>query len=517
MYYYSNTSNTNECIAFGLETRTWMDKYVPNENQAGIINYMASSYITLRDYSKTKQLVKEAIAMNPPLNILSDLKTKELVSLYEENHVDSAQQLLQEMIAHYKEDEGTNKFTLLFNLAAVTYNNDDFKSTVALISNIESPKELSKLREDEKMSIYALKGSSMIASKRYSEGLQYLYLALPVAQKLGDNGTLLVMYERMATAYIYLSVPDSASRYNLLALKIKESLFNQSKAEALEAAEHNYEKQLNEKTIELQQTEIETQKRLNKQQSIIIALATVGLLVVIILAVMLFRSNQTKQKNLQLAIAQKAQIAKQSEERELLLKEIHHRVKNNLQIISNLLELQAMKSEGDASAVLLDGQLRVQSMAMIHQKLYQQDNVAELDFKEYLTQMQGHWKSTFEAEKLATLALDCENIFLDIDTAIPLGLIINELITNAYKHAFKGIEQPAISISMRQINAGNYELKVQDNGVGFDKDLSKLKSLGMRLVQRLSKQISGDLTIESVQGALFTIQFKNSTMRQLIE
>ena len=517
LYYYSNTSKANECIAMGLETRSWMNKNTPEENQAPVINYMASSYLLLKDYTTTKLLVEEALDLNPPFLVLIDLKTKSLLSLYNESNTDSAQLIINDLLQEIENESPASSANILYNLAAITYNNNDYTTTIKLISKAETPEIQKTLRQDELMSFMALKGSSLIAIKNYKEGLKYIHEALPIAMKIDDTGTLLVLYERLATAYIYMNIPDSASKYNLAALAIKESIFNRNKAEALQDIERKYETQLKQKTIEVQEAEITAQKKLNNQQSIIIWISIVALIVVLVMAVLLQKSNHVKQKNLQLAIEQKTQIAKQSEERELLLKEIHHRVKNNLQIISNLLELQAMKSEGDASAVLLDGQLRVQAMAMIHQKLYQQDNVAELNFKEYLTQMQGHWKMSFEAETNAEIMLNCEGIFLDIDTAIPLGLIINELITNAYKHAFYGIEQPQIAITMRQIESGSYELKVQDNGIGFHKDISELKSLGMRLVQRLSKQISGDLSIESIHGALFTIRFKNSLLRQLIE
>lgn len=361
------------------------------------------------------------------------------------------------------------------------------------------------------------KGRSLLELKKYPQSLVVLKTALNYYRNNSIYEEYIANLPHLISAFGYNNLPDSVKHYIALYETLKDSVYSAQNQEALTEMSVKYETEIKEEQIADQKNELAMKAATEKQQWVIIWISLVGLAIVVVLAFLLFQANRQKQKNLHLALTQKDQIAQQSEERELLLKEIHHRVKNNLQIISNLLELQATKSDSDTSAALMEGQLRVQSMAMIHQKLYQQDNVAVLDFNAYLQSMAGNWKNSFETQKPTELVLHCENVALDIDTSIPLGLIINELITNAYKHAFAATPQPKITLNLKQLDAGNYQLIVHDNGLGIDVDIKQLKSLGMRLVNRLVKQLGGEMKIENHKGAYFSIVFKDALLRGQVE
>ncbi|MEM9984398.1 MAG: tetratricopeptide repeat protein [Bacteroidota bacterium] len=218
--------------------------------------------------------------------------------------------------------------------------------------------------------------------------------------------------------------------------------------------------------------------------------AGMGLLLAV-LALILYRNNQRRKQTNRLLSNQNEQIEAKSQQNELLLKEIHHRVKNNLQTISSLLYLQSAHiKDAEVKQAVSAGQHRVESMALIHQKLYQRDNLAAIEMKDYLSNLSNSLLSTFHADPdRITLQLDMEELELDVDTAVPLGLIVNELITNSLKYAFPDGRVGSISISLKRTARG-LELFVADDGVGAANELSGT-SFGSQLVNLLTQQLGG--------------------------
>lgn len=207
---------------------------------------------------------------------------------------------------------------------------------------------------------------------------------------------------------------------------------------------------------------------------------------------------------------QKNIISQSLSEKESLLKEIHHRVKNNLQIIANLLYLQSNKFDDEKiKNVLEEGQGRVRSMALIHQKLYENDDLKSIPFGEYVLELVNEIKVSFgEQAANVKIKVDAEEAFFDVDNAVPLGLIINELSTNAFKYAFEGKDEGQFSIFLTK-SENEYELHITDNGKGIpdEIDIRKTRSLGLRLVRILSEQLEGDYSFESNNGMSFKLKF----------
>jgi len=198
------------------------------------------------------------------------------------------------------------------------------------------------------------------------------------------------------------------------------------------------------------------------------------------------------------------------QEKDVLLKEIHHRVKNNLQIISSLLNLQSMYiDDKEAFNVFKESQDRVKSMAIVHEKLYQSGNFAEINFSEYLKNLASSIYSSYGVDMdIIKLKISGDNTSLDINNAIPCGLMTNELLTNAIKHAFPQGRLGEINIDFHKKN-NEYILTVQDNGIGLPRnlDLEKTESLGMRLINSLVSQLDGKLEVTSNNGTKFKITF----------
>lgn len=204
-------------------------------------------------------------------------------------------------------------------------------------------------------------------------------------------------------------------------------------------------------------------------------------------------------------------------EKETLLQEIHHRVKNNLAVISGLLELQQMNiTDKETISALQDSQFRIQSMAMIHEKLYQSETLHEIGFDAYLQELISSIRSTYNSSyKSISTEYDLTKVTLDLDQAIPCSLIVNEVIVNCYKHAFSKNDEGKINISLMS-KGPKITLKITDNGKGLpaDFDISQQQSLGTTLINVLSHQINGEMHLrnrEQGKGTFFKLQFERET------
>lgn len=197
-------------------------------------------------------------------------------------------------------------------------------------------------------------------------------------------------------------------------------------------------------------------------------------------------------------------------EKEVLLKEIHHRVKNNLQIISSLLNLQSgYIKDKDSIEIFKESQNRVRSMALIHEKLYQSKDMSQIDFSGYVSELVSNLFSSYSLNSaLITPHQDINNILLEIDLAINLGLIINELVSNAFKHAFPSGSKGNLYVSIKK-EGQKFELVIQDDGVGFSPEINfrKTESLGLQLIITLVEQIGGEIFLIPDHGTKFVINF----------
>jgi len=204
-------------------------------------------------------------------------------------------------------------------------------------------------------------------------------------------------------------------------------------------------------------------------------------------------------------------------EKDVLMKEIHHRVKNNLQVISGLLELQSKTLDDEtAKDALMEGRNRVRSIALIHQNLYQFENLSSIELKRFSDDLCRQVEMVFKKQHKVILTTRVPVLYLDIDSAVPLGLIMNELLSNSFKYAFNDNITGAINLEIRPVAEGKYELVYSDNGPGLpaDFDVSRATTLGIQLVNDLSRQIGGNMKYEYKNGATFTIHFTNRHLRK---
>jgi PAS domain S-box-containing protein len=206
------------------------------------------------------------------------------------------------------------------------------------------------------------------------------------------------------------------------------------------------------------------------------------------------------------------QIAESLREKEVMLREIHHRVKNNLQIVNSLMNLQIQKV-GDPKTImaLTDTQTRVRAMSLVHERLYKTQELSRIDFADYISKLTEELLRSQKISQKVELDLDIHGIFLDINLAVPVGLILNEIITNSLKYAFPDGRQGKISISAEKSGEA-YSIRIADNGVGIPEtfDWQKSNTLGMRLIHGLVSQVDGTITLDRAGGTGYTIRIPDT-------
>lgn len=334
---------------------------------------------------------------------------------------------------------------------------------------------------------------SYLAAKQYQKCIDVANLAMITILKTNDSFFLSEVPEYIAKAYEELGQFDSAYKYMKMNWIYSDSLFTKNQEDALENMRVKYETDKKDK-------QLASQKKNN------IFIIAISIILVILLGVLLLYYKKRNEKNKELTQLN-IELDKKNQQNELLLKEIHHRVKNNLEMVKSLIALQSAKLDDSATKdAMMASQSRVQTMGIIHQKLYQGDNLGSIEMKDYFVNLSEGILDTFNAEDKVKIACVMDELELDIDTAVPIGLIVNELLTNALKYAFPKDRLGNIKINLSKQNE-TLQLQVSDNGIGKSEENSPHGTgFGSQLISLLTIQLNGQME-ESQEGGM-TVSFK---------
>ena len=344
--------------------------------------------------------------------------------------------------------------------------------------------------------VYLLQG-------KYAEALPYNLRAIEIMKRIGNSKNLWENYMHVSNIYKELGDYKNALEYHELYEQGHTEYLNTIIARKDSELQVKYETAQKDLAILDKEAKIAQQR---KTQWLYIGIA--GLLAIILFG-MYFTLKNIRKKRKSLAILNSELDAK-NRQNELLLKEIHHRVKNNLEMVKSLIALQSAKLEDGASKeAMLASQNRVQSMGIIHQKLYQGENLGSIEMKDYFMNLSEGVLDTFNAEEKVKIECAMDQLNLDVDTAVPIGLIVNELLTNALKYAFPDGVKGQINISLVKEN-NDLLLKVTDNGIGkTEGSKPKGTGFGTQLIQLLTQQLNGTISEEHSNGTAVFFNFKN--------
>ncbi|MBT0607386.1 tetratricopeptide repeat protein [Aequorivita echinoideorum] len=337
----------------------------------------------------------------------------------------------------------------------------------------------------------------------YEEALPYQLETIRLTEESGDLPNLPENYMHASTIYEKLGNYPAALEYQKKARIMGDSVAALESDRNMSELLTQYETEKKEQTITTQNAQIAQQKR---TQTLYVILAA---LLAIIVFGMFFILQNIRKKRKALAILNTELDAK-NKQNELLLKEIHHRVKNNLEMVKSLIALQSAQLTDTASKeAMLASQNRVQSMGIIHQKLYQGNNLGAIEMKDYFLNLGEGVLDTFNAEQKVRIECAMDELNLDVDTAVPIGLIVNELLTNALKYAFPDGNSGKIDISLKH-EKDALQLRVSDNGIGkMEGAVPKGTGFGTQLIRLLTQQLNGTMHEDHSHGTTLLFHFKN--------
>ena len=306
-------------------------------------------------------------------------------------------------------------------------------------------------------------------------------------------------YRLLSEAFEAKKEMAKALKYHKLYKNISDSIFNTDMIETITEKDAKFERVQKESEIAMLNLENETSQKIIGQKDRTILLGGTGLFLVSLLCVGLYFITRKY-------LRQKQQLAKALSDKDILLREIHHRVKNNLQLVSSLLTLQGRSMDNEsAQKAINEGKSRIRSMALIHQDLYQKENLTSVNTQQYFKNLCQELYETYSISKnKVALEMDIEDISIDVDTLVPLGLITNEIISNSLKYAFPNNKKGILKVVLKGKNGGLY-LKVSDNGIGYDPGEISPNSFGTRLIHSLTQQLEAELLISTAKGTTIEV------------
>jgi len=479
-----------------------------------LYNSIAIFNMKLGNYEIANNYLQKAIAMAKEMNekatagILlnnqGDLLTR--MGKYHE-----AFKVLKESEALKKESKLPQSFQLstALNLATVYYFLNEKDKALHKFDSIIKPIEIAK-----KKSLLAetlLRRSRIYEdNKKYNQAIKDLKQAYDLAVQIKDLELQKQISNHLYQSFYAIKNYKKAVDYQNVYTLLKDSIFNDNNIKKLTQMEMQY--RFDKKTA-LQKIKTEAAFQRNQQT---IKMLYFGLIALFIIAGLGYRLYYIKKKNSHILEEKNKIINKQLKANEILLKETHHRVKNSLQMISSLLYLQSENIENKkAAASVKEGQMRVKSVALIHQKLYQKDCLTGIEISDYIKDLV---ESIFQSHQIhhkgIELKMELDKIMLDIDTVIPIGIIINELVVNAIKHAFdEHTKYPKLNISFKK-KGKQLILKVIDNGKGFDIKSISENTFGMKLIKSLIRKLKATFDVSIHNGTTNTIIINEFLIKQ---
>jgi two-component sensor histidine kinase/tetratricopeptide (TPR) repeat protein len=507
--YHRLKGNYTAAISLGLEVINIYDSMHLFEDRVRMQNMLANIYKdmgedegTLEFSQKGLQMAREAqqlaerekynmgiaLSLNMQGIILRDIsKRSERKDL-----MDTALVLYQKALSIIQQTgDGEGSLGRLYNNISQVYNErlKDYPTALEyLFRAVEYNKERNNLAS---LSFnYNNISSVYLEKKNLKEAKRYAHQMMDVCAKLKAPHRTVNAYWLLARITKQMHEFDSALYYTEESSSMTDSLNNVEKTGQIAEMQTKYE------TTEKQE-QINQLNRLSavKNQRFWLLAGVAGLLALLVAMFLL------QNRRLQL---QKKQIAEQSDRLQWMMKELHHRVKNNLQIVSSLLNLQSyrLKDEESISAIK-ESQLRVQAMSLMHQRLYQVEDVSMVNFKLYLDDLAetlmrayGYGPDDFD------LRIEVEEELLDVDTVMPMGLLVNEIITNSFKYAYKDVGRPSLTI---HLGAGDKQLKLEiaDNGPGMIESANNKNGFGKKLISALTQQLKASYTLDVSKGTAY--------------
>jgi len=530
---YIELGNFSSALKYGLLADKTADELADSSLQkSSICNHLGLTYYYLRNDKKAFAYWTEARKIAERYNDAGYLQTiiaNIATVLVRMKKINEGIELLKYMAKKYPPTDTQMKLRIPYILFNSYYDMQKYAQAEPYYKVLV--KFHHNLPEDDINQVYLYRSiiRKLVHDKKFEEADVYLKKHEKQASTQGNLMALSQLHRLWFDVDSALNKPWSAIAHYKEYKKLADSIFFNDKNKELAGLEIEYQTEKKDKDIALLNQKNQLQKVRIQNDGRIRYLFMGGLVVAILFVGLIYnRYRLKKQSNLVLELKQK-EINAQNEllkkilgEKEWLLREIHHRVKNNLQIVISLLNTQsAYLDNADALVAIRNSQNRMHAMSLIHQKLYQSDNLAEIDMKWYIKELVDYMIECFSTDRKIQFTLETETIKLDVAQAVPLGLILNEAISNAIKYAFPEGRKGEVHISFLSFEDNMCVLKIADNGIGLPDNFNpkNSESLGMSLMTGLTEQLNGQIKMWNDNGLVLHVSFKkhNDLIQESIE
>ena len=522
--------NFNKALEYALQSVQYSAYASDKKMLQGFYGELAQVYQELGEPERSaywyEKCIREREKLGFPLFVMYRTMSLMVVQLVKDNRavqaLSSLRQMEQKMPPVTHADKASLAQSYAYCYSAQNRNDmaeKKFLEMIAEYSGAQTHKEVLSIA-------YLDIGKFYVTTGHYEKAAKYLKTSAVYAK----NSAAL---SRQKDLYLLLFKVDSATGNFFSAIQnfryykeLNDSIFSEVKSQQISDLMIRYETDKKDDNIKFLEKE-----RMMQEGKVIQANQTrnwmlgVAILLLLIIALLVNNARMRQNSNKKLKIQQKEIQAKNNSlqqlvlEKEWLVKEIHHRVKNNFHTVIGLLRTQAsyLKSQ-EAIEAMNESQQRIHTMSLIHQKLYQSENLSAINMSGYMHELVDYLRESFSIRKTIQFYLDIDPVELELSHCLPLGLIMNEAITNAIKYAFPGNKDGTILISLKSMGENQFRLRVQDNGIGLPptSNSSNTGSMGMNLMQGLSEDIDGKLSILSGNGTTILLDFNHNMETNLL-
>lgn len=499
-------------------------------NVVQVYNYSGIAYLSLKNYNKAFECFKKAYKISKKYNDIGFsclLLTNMIEILMKSKKINEAGSYVNLLKKDYHKLSPADQFEPMSCLIKYYVQLKKHEQAVGYVEKALKASDTMKTDDIRQVALYVGIIDYHFANKKYGIARKYVGRYKILSENVKSPKKLAEVYHMLFRIDSAEGNFTSAIKHYKLESKYKDSLLNEAKNKEIAALEIKYE--TNKKEKELQQNkeknrllslESSLQKSKLEKANLIKNISLGGIILLLITFLLLYSSYRIKQKTNRILESQKNEINQKNNsleklvtEKEWLLKEVHHRVKNNLQMVMSLLNAQSFYLKDNAAMTAIrESQHRIHSMSLIHKKLYQSENVVSINMEVYIKELVQYFKETFDTGQRIQFVLDITPIELSTSQAVPLGLILNEAITNSIKHAFTKKENGTITIQFKNSNDDHLTLSIKDNGEGIVDELKNehFQSLGMKLIKGFSDDLDANLSIENNNGLTITVTFLNN-------
>jgi len=508
--YYNKSMN----IAKKTEDKELISKIL---NNIGIIYKIQNDYVNALDYYEQSLTIKKEIGNQN--GVSAALNNIGQIYKVQKDYAKALDYYMQSLSIKKEIGSKNGIANALNNIGTIYHIQGDYINALDYFTQCLSIKKEIGTKYDIALSLNNV-GIIYKAQGDYTNAIKYGLSSLNIGKEIGS---LLVTQEATKALYevykttnrnklslemyeLYIVTKDSIEKQEikkeLMRLEFKNEYNNRKVIDSLSFVK---QKELNALKYEADVDKVESQR--NKLYGVLLSLFALGVVV--------FRAYKIKKKDNQLINEQKVQLIMKNQalvnknnEKTTMLKEIHHRVKNNLQVVNSLLKFQSREIEDEnILAMFKDAQNRVLSMALLHEKMYKSEDIKHIDVQEHFSLLVEDLVKTYAVKKNIDVDVSISDVDIGLRTLVPLGLIINEMITNSLKHAFKNKKQGIIKVHIKPYSDNFYEMIIGDNGIGL-KENQKSTGLGTKLIQIFTKQLNATIEKLNDTGTVYKLIFE---------